>query len=143
MPPAGRVLAIDPGSKRVGVALSDPGGVLATPLLTLPAEPSASLVNRLLAVAASHQVVELVVGLPRRLDGSSGPEAHTASRLAADLRAQSGLPVQLVDERLTSVIAERALLANGSRRARRKELSDRVAAAVILQGHLDSRRRRE
>ncbi|MDQ6637210.1 MAG: Holliday junction resolvase RuvX [Candidatus Dormibacteraeota bacterium] len=143
MAPAGRVLAIDPGSKRVGVALSDPGGVLATPLLTLPAEPAATLVDRLLAVAASHQAVELVVGLPRRLDGSSGPEAQAASRLASELRAQSGLLVKLVDERLTSVIAERALLANGRRRDRRKELSDRVAAAVILQGHLDSRRKQE
>ncbi len=143
MAPAGRVLAIDPGSKRVGVALSDPGGVLATPLLTLPSEPAATLVDRLLAVAASHQAVELVVGLPRRLDGSSGPEAQAASRLASELRAQSGLLVKLVDERLTSVIAERALLANGRRRDRRKELSDRVAAAVILQGHLDSRRKQE
>lgn len=138
---AGRLLAVDLGTKRIGLALSDPSGLLATPLATLTAEPATTLVERLLAVARAHEATGLVVGLPRRLDGSAGPEAQVARRLAAQLRSRSGFSVELVDERLTSVIAERALLANGHKRARRKELSDQVAAAVTLQGYLDSLRR--
>jgi putative Holliday junction resolvase len=130
-------MAVDPGSRRVGVAISDPGGTIAAPLTSLPAEPAETLVTRLLALAREQGARSLVVGLPRRLDGSQGPEARAARALAEELRRSSGLPVTMVDERLTSVAAERALLATGTRRARRRELSDRVAAALILQSHLD------
>lgn len=132
-----RVLAVDPGSRRVGVAISDPTGTIAQPLTTVPAEPAASLVARLAALAAEREVERLVVGLPRRLDGGLGPEAKAARVLADDLRRATGLPVSLVDERLTSVAAERALLAGGASRARRRQLSDQVAAALILQTYLD------
>ena len=134
-----RVLAIDPGSKRVGIAISDPTGTVATPLGWLPAEPRATLPERLARRAREEAASELVVGLPWRLDGSQGPEAHAARQLAAELRRVSRLPVFLVDERLTSVAAERALLAAGEKRRRRRELSDQVAAALLLQGHLDSK----
>src|SRR5690242_3339230 len=109
----GRVLAVDPGSKRVGVAISDPTGTIAQPLSVLPAEPAETLAERLAAVAREHEVTRLVVGLPRRMDGGQGPEALAARALADALRRASGLPVTLVDERLTSVAAERALLAGG------------------------------
>jgi putative Holliday junction resolvase len=136
-----RVMAVDPGSRRVGVAVSDPTGTIAQPLAALPAEPAETLVARLVDVAREQEATRLVVGLPRRLDGGQGPEAKAARALAGELRMASGLPVSLVDERLTSVAAERALLAGGASRARRRELSDQVAAALILQSYLDSARR--
>jgi len=133
-----RVLTVDPGSRRVGIAVSDPTGTIAQPLTALPAEPAATLAGRLLALAREQEATRLVVGLPRRLDGSSGPEAKAARALADQLRRDGGLEVALVDERLTSVAAERALLAGGASRARRRQLSDQVAAALILQTYLDS-----
>jgi putative Holliday junction resolvase len=135
----GRVLAVDPGTQRVGLAVSDPEAKVALPLMTLPAEPLGSLPDRLADQARRHEASELVVGLPRRMDGGLGPEARDAKALAERLRRLTGLPVTLVDERLTSVAAERALLATGAKRSRRRELSDQVAAALILQTHLDSR----
>ncbi|HEY4028048.1 MAG TPA: Holliday junction resolvase RuvX [Candidatus Dormibacteraeota bacterium] len=134
----GRILAIDPGSRRVGVAVSDPTGTIAQPLGAVPAEPAATLVERLTALAREQEATGLVVGLPRRLDGGVGPEAKAARALADELRRTSGLTVTLVDERLTSVAAERALLATGASRARRRQLSDQVAAALILQSYLDA-----
>lgn len=135
-------MAVDPGSRRVGVAVSDPTGTIAQPLSTVPAEPAATLVARLAALAREQEAGRLVVGLPRRLDGGQGPEAMAARALADDLRRATGLPVTLVDERLTSVAAERALLAGGASRARRRQLADQVAAALILQSHLDAEARR-
>jgi putative Holliday junction resolvase len=119
------------------VAISDPTGTIAQPLTSVPAEPAASLVARVAALAAEREAERLVVGLPRRMDGSLGPEAAAARALAHGLRRATGLPVSLVDERLTSVAAERALLAGGASRARRRQLSDQVAAALILQTYLD------
>jgi putative Holliday junction resolvase len=136
----GRVVAVDPGSRRVGVAVSDPDRLIAQPLCQIPAAPLESLPERLVALAREQEAEELVVGLPRRLDGGLGPEAHAARELADRLRALSGLPVTLVDERLTSAAAERALVATGIKRARRRQLSDQVAAALILRHHLDRRR---
>jgi len=130
-------MAVDPGSRRVGVAVSDPTGTIAQPLTALPAEPADTLAARLVELAREHEAARLVVGLPRRMDGSQGPEAKAARALAGELRRASGMPVTLVDERLTSVAAERALLAGGASRARRRELSDQVAAALILQSYLD------
>lgn len=134
-------MAVDPGSRRVGIAVSDPTATIAQPLAAVPAEPAETLVARLVEVAREQEATRLVVGLPRRLDGGHGPEAKAARALAGELRAASGLPVSLIDERLTSVAAERALLAGGASRARRRELSDQVAAALILQSYLDGVRR--
>ena len=134
----GRTLAIDPGSRRVGVAVSDPTGTIAQPLTVVSALPSKTLIERLTALTLANQATALVVGLPRRLDGSLGPEAEAARRLADQLRRATGLEVTLVDERLSSAAAERALLSTGASRARRRRLSDQVAAALILQSFLDS-----
>ena len=139
----GRVLAIDPGSRRVGVAVSDPSATIAQPLSVIAASPEATLVQRLAALAREEEASELVVGLPRRLDGSLGPEAQAARSLADELRRATGLAVTLVDERLTSAAAERALLSGGVSRARRRQLSDQVAATMILQSFLDSVRLRK
>jgi putative holliday junction resolvase len=137
-----RVLGVDPGTRRIGIAVSDPTGTVARPLTWISAEPQATLVERLAQLAREQEAEELAVGLPWRMDGSQGPEAHAARQLALALRRATGLPVALVDERLTSIAAERALIAAGERRERRRKLSDQVAAALILQGHLDSRDRR-
>ena len=131
---------MDPGTKRVGLALSDPSATIAQALATIPAEPAGTLAERLTAMAQMHGAERIVVGLPRRLDGTRGPEAVAAQELADRLRKASGLPVEMVDERLTTVAAERALIADGVRREKRRLTVDRVAAALMLQAHLDRRR---
>ncbi len=135
-----RILAVDPGSKRVGLALSDPTATIAQALATLPAEPAATLAARIVLVARSSEAARVVVGLPRRLDGTHGPEAKAAQALAGAIRKESGLPVEMVDERLTTVAAERSLIAGGMRREKRRLSLDRVAATIMLQAHLDRRR---
>ena len=135
-----RILAVDPGSKRVGLALSDPTATIAQALATVPAEPAATLATRLAQIARTSEAARIVVGLPRRLDGSHGPEAKAAQSLADAIRKESGLPVELVDERLTTVAAERSLIAGGVRREKRRLSVDRVAATLMLQAHLDRRR---
>jgi len=136
----GRVLAVDPGAKRVGLALSDPSGTIARPLTTVDAEPAGTLAARLAEIAKQNDAIRIVVGLPRRMDGSYGPEAKAARGLGDAVRKASGLPVELVDERLTTVVAERSMLAAGDKRAKRRASVDRVAAAVLLQSHLDRKR---
>ena len=135
-----RILAIDPGSKRVGVALSDPSATIAQALTTMHAEPAATLPARIARIARENDAARIVVGLPKRLDGSRGPEAKAAQHLADAIRTESGLPVELVDERLTTVAAERSLIEGGMRRDKRRLSVDRVAATLMLQAHLDRRR---
>ena len=135
-----RILAIDPGSKRVGLALSDPTATIAQALATLPAEPVATLPLRIAQVARTNEAARIVVGLPRRLDGSRGPEARAAQVLADAIRKESGLPVEMVDERLTTVAAERSLIEGGIKREKRRLTVDRVAATLMLQAPLDRRR---
>lgn len=106
----------------------------------MPAEPAATLASRVAKLAREHEAARIVVGLPMRLDGSRGPEAKAAQLLANDIRTESGLPVEFVDERLTTVAAERSLIAGGVRREKRRLSVDRVAATLMLQAHLDRRR---
>jgi putative pre-16S rRNA nuclease len=136
-----RVLAVDPGSKRVGLAISDPTGTIAQALATVPAEPRGTLVSRLAKIAGEQEAKAIVVGLPRRLDGSDGPEAKAARELARELREASRLPIEMVDERLTTAAAERSLIEAGVRRKSRRASIDRVAATLLLQSHLDRRKR--
>jgi putative Holliday junction resolvase len=135
-----RTIAIDPGTKRVGIAVSDPTGTIAQALTTVPAEPRETLVARLARIATDQDAKRIVVGLPRRLDGSYGPEAKSARELADELRKAASLPVELVDERMTTVAAERSLVAGGMRRDKRRLTVDRVAATILLQSHLDRKR---
>ena|SRR5438105_14223202 len=135
-----RVLAIDPGTRTVGLAVSDESALIAQPLGEEPAQPEKTLVERLAGRARRIDAAELVVGLPRRMDGSQGPEALAARQLAGHLREATGLPVHLVDERLSSVAAERSLLEGGLRREKRRRLAHRVSAAIVLQSYLDRAR---
>lgn len=137
----GRRLGVDVGSVRVGVAMSDPDGVLATPLVTVPrdAEGGADL-RALAALVAEHEVVEIVVGLPRTLAGREGPAAESARAFAAALAEVVAVPVALADERLTTVVATRQLRASGRPGRRQRAVVDQAAAVAILQGWLDARR---
>jgi putative Holliday junction resolvase len=135
-----RVLAVDPGSKRVGLAVSDPTGTIAQALSTVPAEPAESLAVRLAEIAKAQDARRIIVGLPLLMNGRHGPEAAAAQELASALRKASGLPIELVDERLTTAEAERSLIAAGVRREKRKLSIDKVAATLLLQAHLDRKR---
>jgi putative Holliday junction resolvase len=139
LPASGRLLAIDPGTRRVGVALSDAERRLATPLeVVARTNDPAVHRRRIAALAEEWEVVGLVVGLPRQLDGREGPAADAARAEAAALHDLTGLPVALYDERFTTVQAERALAgAQLDGRGRRRRV-DMVAAAVLLQGWLDA-----
>jgi len=134
------VLAVDPGSRRVGLAVSDPTGTIAQALATVPAEPRSTLPARLAEVAREQEAKRIVMGLPRRMDGSYGPEAKAARELASELRKSARMPVELEDERLTTVAAERSLIAGGVRREKRRASVDRVAATLLLQSHLDRKK---
>ena len=136
------VLGIDLGTKRIGVALSDPTEILASPLGTVPARSSRADVAHLVALCTEHHVTGVVVGWPRNMDGTRGPAAERAEEFADRLRAATGLPVHLWDERLSTVAAERALIDAGARRRRRRDVRDRVAAVFFLQAFLDARARR-
>jgi len=134
------VLAVDPGTKRVGLAVSDPTGTIAQALATIPAEPRPTLAARVAGIAREQEAGAIIVGLPRRLDGSFGPEAKAARELAGEVRRAAGLPVELVDERLTTAAAERSMIEGGVRREKRRASIDRVAATLLLQSHLDRKR---
>jgi putative Holliday junction resolvase len=133
-------LALDLGSRRIGVAISDDSGTIAVPLRTLEVGKRGDFpLAALRELVVERGVGGIVVGWPRRLDGSAGPEAEAAQAVAARLGAELGLPVELWDERLTSVEAERLLIEAGVRRKKRRGATDRIAATLILQGFLDHR----
>jgi putative holliday junction resolvase len=132
-------LGVDVGSVRVGVAGSDETGTLATPLRTVPRRPAARLWRELRDVVEERCPERIVVGLPRRLDGSEGESAADARLVAGQLHERTGLPVELWDERFTTAAAERSLIAAGRRRAERRQTIDAVAASLLLQSWLDSR----
>lgn len=139
----GRVLGVDLGQRRIGLALSDPGGVIASPHAVLErARDHAADHAAILAAARETQAVTVVVGLPRSLSGRLGPAARAALAEIDELRAAAGpsVPVEACDERFTTVVAERALVEGGVRREQRRGVVDKVAAAVMLQSWLDSRR---
>jgi putative holliday junction resolvase len=144
LPLTGRLLAIDLGEVRVGLALSDPGQVLASPAETLqvPRDANGPTLDALVNASTRHDAAGLVVGLPRKLDGREDDAAKRARWFAEQLRERTGLPVLLQDERFTTVEAERVLLDADVSRGGRKATVDKVAASVLLQGVLEAQRRR-
>lgn len=129
-----RYLGVDPGKKRVGVAVSDATGLLAAPLEVVSRPVAAKRISELVI---EHGIGGLVVGLPRALSGEEGASAHDARELGAELAAETGLPVIFVDERFTSRIAEETLIEIGMRRKKRRQEVDKAAAVLLLQGFLD------
>ncbi len=134
-------IGVDVGTVRVGLAGSDETGTIATPLRTVPRRPASRLWREVGEVVDERHPARIVVGLPRRLDGSEGDSAIDARRLAGQIHTRTGLPVEMWDERFTSAAAERSLIAAGRRRAERRESIDSVAASLLLQSWLDARLR--
>ncbi len=133
-----RVLGIDYGRRRIGLALSDEEGILASPLPTYVRGRSEERdIAGLASLIARHGVTAVVVGLPLNMNGSRGEMAREAEAFADRIRQKTTLPVELFDERLTSSEAERVLLEADLSRRRRKELRDSLSAVLILQGRLD------
>jgi putative Holliday junction resolvase len=139
LPPGGLLLGIDPGAKRVGLAISDARLVLATPRGAIPRGRMAAM-RAALAPLLGQGVGGLVMGLPLSMDGSVGPAAQAARDFAHALSASLGLPAALWDERLSTAAAQRALLAADVSRARRGRVVDGMAAAWVLQAALDASR---
>ncbi len=137
----GRRVGIDVGSVRVGVALSDPDGLIATPLVTVPRDIDGGTdVTAITALVVEHEAVGVVVGLPRTLAGREGPAAEAVRVFVAALEPVVGVPVELSDERLTTVVATRRLRESGRKGRRQRAVVDQVAAVGILQGWLDTHR---
>ena len=147
-----RVIALDVGDRRIGVAISDPTGMLASPLTTLERGGSADMgaADAVIGLAREHSAGEIVVGIPYLMSGRTGEQAQVTLEFAEALAARADVPVRRVDERLSSAQAERMLARVGKRRGGRgrglgngsrgdKGRVDAAAAAVILQGYLDGR----
>lgn len=133
-----RVLGLDHGTVRVGVAVSDPSGMIAQPLDYLAAEPEEALLSRLVELIAEKQVELIVVGMPRNMDGSYGPAAQKVKGFVEKLRGATTVAIRTWDERLTSAQANRYLIDAQVRRKDRKEKVDKAAAAILLQSYLDA-----
>jgi len=134
----GRVMAVDWGKRRVGMAVSDETGTIARPLPTLEIASRREALRRVMAVAAEQGAATILVGLPLHMEGDEGESAREARALAEEIAARMPeVTVRLVDERLTSREAARLLQGHGERRRREKGRLDQVAAAILLQSYLD------
>ncbi len=133
-----RILALDHGTVRIGVALSDELKMIATPLEYIPANPQTGFHKRLVELVATRDVELILVGMPRNMDGSYGPAAEKVREFVKTLEGIVTVPIKLWDERLTSAQANRYLIQGNVRRADRKEKVDKMAAAILLQSYLDS-----
>jgi putative holliday junction resolvase len=133
-----RILAIDHGSKRMGIAISDELKMIAQPLEYILSEPFAAFLDRLKKIIHEKEVEMILVGMPRNMDGSYGPAALKVEEFIAVLKDAIVIPIKAWDERLTSAQANRFLLQADVRRAKRKEKVDKTAAAILLQSYLDA-----
>jgi len=131
------LLGLDYGTKRVGVAICDSSRLIASPYAVLEADNALAGLDEILSV---EEVEGIVVGLPVSLSGEEGPVAQAARSFAKEVAGHTGLPVDLVDERFTTKVAEDVLIQGGVRRSKRRDIRDKMAATVMLQGHLDSLR---
>jgi putative Holliday junction resolvase len=136
--PSWRLLALDVGNARIGLALSDPSGTVVTPLRVIPRRPEATALAAIGAVIVAEEAVGVIVGLPLRLSGDYSDQTHATSDFAAKLATQIPVPLLLWDERYTTVEAERLLRERGVPRDRWRAQIDAVAAGVILQDYLDA-----
>jgi putative Holliday junction resolvase len=137
----GRRIAVDVGEARIGVASCDPDGILATPVETVPGRDVPAALRRLAALVAEYEPIEVVVGLPRSLNGTEGPAAAKARTFARALaKAVAPVPVRLVDERMTTVTATQGLRASGVKAKKGRSVIDQAAAVVILQSALETER---
>ena len=136
----GRLIGIDAGTKTLGLALSDVTRTIASAFETIVRTKFSADAKRLLDITAQHSVQGFVLGFPANLDGSEGPRAQATRAFARNLNGLSTLPILLWDERMTTLEAERMLIAADTSRKRRSEVIDKLAATLILQGALDRMR---
>ena len=133
-----RILALDPGTRRIGVAVSDETKTIAQPLEWIPAEPFADFLTRLKQILAEKEVDLVLIGLPRNMNGTYGPAAQKAEAFAAALKAAITIPIEMRDERLTTLQANKMMIQGNVRREKRKDKVDQMAAALLLQSYLDA-----
>jgi len=137
----GRRLAVDVGDARIGVASCDPDGILATPVETVPGRDVPAALRRLAALVGEYEPIEVVVGLPRSLNGTEGPAAVKARTFASSVaKVIAPVPVRLVDERMTTVTATQGLRASGVNARKGRSVVDQAAAVIILQSALETER---
>ena len=136
-----RILALDVGDRRIGVALSDPLGILASPLTTIERATldSKATIDDILVVAEEHEVAEILVGIPYLMSGRIGAQARITLDFAQAVAERTDIPITRIDERLSSVQAERMLAQSGRASEQDRGRTDAAAAAVILQAYLDAR----
>ena len=137
LPAKARLIGIDLGSKTIGLAISDVERRLASPLKTLPRGPFAKDADSLIAIFSEHDIAGIVLGMPLDLDGRDNPRAQSTRAFARNLSMRTSLPIVLWDERFSTAVVTRSLIANDVSRARRAQVVDKMAAAYILQGALD------
>ena len=130
-----RSLGLDVGDKRIGVALSDPGGILASPLTIINCQDNRVDIETIIDIVTQNQVGQIIVGLPRSMDGSIGKQAEKVKTFAQELRNHTEVPIEFRDERLSTVSAKR--LMQGVRKSNKKTRHDAIAAALVLQSYLD------
>ena len=136
-----RILAVDWGERRIGLAISDPTGLIAGGLDTLEVRGAADAIERVARVAAEQEAERIVVGLPLRMSGERGEAATRATRFAAAIATRTGLPVDTYDERLTSALSARRLRETGVRTGHARARVDQGAAVALLESYLQHRRR--
>jgi len=132
-----RILALDHGTRRVGVAVSDELQMIAQPLEYIAPEPFADFLVRLKELLREKEISLILVGLPRNMDGSYGPAALKVQEFVAALKDAVTVPIKTWDERLTTVQAQKFLIQGKVRRDERKQKVDKTAAAILLQSYLD------
>lgn len=134
-----RVLALDVGDKRIGIAVSDPLGMIANGLETYTRRSEEEDVDHICQMAEQYKPVRLLFGLPRNMNGTYGPQSEKVQAFAAQVGEKFAGTIEFEDERMTTIIAERVLIEADMSRKKRRKVVDKVAAVVILQGYLDAR----
>ena len=135
-----RALGLDVGHKRIGVALSDPEGIIASPLTIIDAMDTEQAINNISGLCNQYQVERIVVGMPRSMDGTLGKQAEAVQQFVGRVADTIKIKIDIWDERLSSIEADRAMIATGTKKDKKKKLRDAIAAAIILQGYLDRKR---
>ena len=134
-----RNLGLDIGDKRIGVALSDPGGILASPFTIIDCKDERLDIEVILDIVRQHQVEQIIVGLPRSMDGSIGQQAEKVKAFVQELGSHTDIQIEFRDERLTTVSAKRLMQPAKRKKTKKKVRYDAAAAALILQSYLDEK----
>ena len=136
----GRIMGLDIGDKTIGVAVSDLMGLTAQGVTTIKRVGKKKDIEEIKKIIAERQVNKIVSGLPKNMNGTVGPQGEKVQKFCELLKAETNLPIEFWDERLSTVAAERSLIEGNVRRENRKKVIDMLAAVIILQGYLDSKR---